>query len=109
MLRAIAIFFGLIFIVLGVLGFIPALAPNGMLFGAFLVNAMHNIVHLLTGAVAIWVGATSAEGSKVFFQVFGVVYVLVAILGFGYGDKPLLGIVANNAADAWLHLLIGAI
>ena len=34
---------------------------------------------------------------------------LVAVLGFYYGDAPLLGIVANNAADSALHVVIAVI
>ena len=80
-----------------------------MLFGIFHVNGVHNVVHLLTGFIAIWVGSTSTEGSKFFFQLFGVIYALIALLGFGYGDKPVFGIIANNCEDAWLNLFIGGI
>ena len=109
MIRTIAICYGNVFILLGIMGFIPFFTPKDMLLGAFHVNAMLNIVHMLTGIIALWVGSSSTEGSKVFFQVFGVIYVLFAILGFGYGDKPLLGLIANNIADSGLHLLIGAV
>jgi len=38
-----------------------------------------------------------------------VIYGLVAVLGFFYGDAPLLGIVANNAADSVLHVVIAVV
>ena len=44
-----------------------------------------------------------------FFRVFGVIYALVAILGFVAGDSPLLGLVANNRADAVLHVVIAIV
>ena len=44
-----------------------------------------------------------------FFKIFGVVYGLVAVLGFFAGDQPLLGIIAHNMADMWLHVAIAAV
>jgi hypothetical protein len=80
-----------------------------MLLGVLHVNAAHNVVHLLTGAVALWASTAGESASKLFFQVFGAVYGLVALLGFMYGDQPILGLVANNRADAWFHLIVAAI
>jgi hypothetical protein len=100
--------FGVVMIVVGLLGFVPGAAPDGHLLGLFHINTAHNIVHLLTGAVALWVGFTGAHAAKTFFLVFGVIYGLVAILGFIAGDRPVLGFLANNIADAWLHVLIAA-
>ena len=84
----------------------PALNPEGKLLGLFAVNGMHNIIHLATGIVALIVGFTSDSASKIFFQIFGVIYALVAVLGFVQGDQMLLGMVSNNAADTWLHVVI---
>ena len=109
MTKSAALVFGAVFLLIGILGFVPATAPNGMLLGLFHVNPAHNIVHLLTGAIALGVGMTSAYASRLFFQVFGIVYGLVAVLGFVYGDQPILGLIANNTADAWLHVLIAAV
>jgi hypothetical protein len=92
---------------IGILVFIKNFSPDGMLFGAFHVNALHNVFHILTGLIALWVSFSSADGSKAFFQVFGIIYVLVAVLGFSYGDKPVLGLIANNLADSWFHLIVG--
>jgi hypothetical protein len=109
MLKRIAVIFGVVFVLVGVLGFIPAVTPGGKLLGLFDVNTVHNLVHLATGVVGIAVGMASEQASKLFFQVFGVIYALVAIAGFFYGDKPLLGLVANNTADAGLHVIIAAV
>lgn len=110
MLQKILIVFGVVFLALGVLGFIPAIAPNGMLLGLFHVNVVHNIIHLVTGAAALLVaysncGCVTPQG---FFQAFGIIYGLVAILGFWYGNADIFGVVANNIADAFLHLGIAA-
>jgi hypothetical protein len=41
----------------------------------------------------------SIGASKTFFKIFGVVYGLVAVLGFVVGDGMLLGLISNNMAD----------
>ena len=108
-LTRIAVIFGVIFVAVGVLGWIPAINPGGKLLGLFDVNTAHNLVHLATGVIAIVVGVLSDKASKLFFQVFGVIYALVAALGFYVGDQPLLGIVANNSADSVLHVAIAVV
>jgi len=109
MLKNVAIGFGVVFILIGILGFIPAFTPGGMLLGIFHVDALHNIVHLLSGIVALAAGFTSAHASQLYFKVFGVIYGLVALLGIFYGQDPLLGIMAHNWAGFWLHLVIAVV
>jgi hypothetical protein len=109
MLSLAAKIWGWVFIATGVLGFIPALAPDGHLLGIFHVNGAHNAVHLLTGVVALWAGHTGVHASKLYFLWFGIIYGIVAMLGFIAGDKPVLGFIANNIADAWLHIGIAAL
>ena len=72
-------------------------------------NAAHNVVHLLTGIIAIMCGLASEHASILFFRIFGVVYALVAALGLVAGDRPILGIISNNMADVWLHVAIAAV
>jgi Domain of unknown function (DUF4383) len=102
-MKAAAIVFGLIFLLVGALGFVPAFTQQQMLLGIFHVNAAHNIVHLLTGAVALASGMSGAHAAQIFFRVFGVIYGIVAILGFMQGTGLILGFLSNNVADAWLH------
>ena len=109
MLKKVAVAFGVIFLLVGALGFVPAVTRDGHLLGIFHVNTAHNVVHLLTGMVALACGLASSYASQMFFRVFGVVYGLVAIMGFAMGDQPLLGVIANNMADAWLHTAIAAV
>ena len=105
MLRTAARIFGFAFLLVGVLGFVPGVTRGHMLLGVFHVNAAHNVVHLLSGAVAL-VASSGEAASRTFFRFFGVVYGLVAILGFIGGDKPVLGFISNNVADTWLHVVI---
>ena len=106
MLKKLALLFGAVFVLVGVLGFIPGITSNGLLLGLFRVDLIHNLVHLLSGLVALYAGFTSNSASKMWFQVFGVVYALVAILGFYYGDAKVLGFLVNNMADTYLHLVL---
>ena len=108
MTKTAAKIFGAAFLLAGILGFVPAAAPNGMLLGLLHVNPAHNVVHLLTGAIALCVGLASSSASRLFFRIFGVVYAIVAVLGFVYGNEPILGLIANNIPDAWFHLIVAA-
>lgn len=109
MLRTIAYIFGIIMVGTGFLGFVPSLATDGYLLGLFHINFIHNIVHIATGVVALICGWEGFKASRVFFQVFGLIYGLVALLGFYYGSEPILGIVANNMADNLLHVGVSAL
>ncbi|HTT00547.1 MAG TPA: DUF4383 domain-containing protein [Steroidobacteraceae bacterium] len=109
MLKQAAVLFGIVFLAVGILGFVPGITNNQMLLGIFHVNAMHNVVHLISGAVALWAGLTSAGYARTYFRVFGIVYGLVALLGFYVGNGLLLGLISNNAADTWLHVLIAVV
>jgi hypothetical protein len=88
---------------------VPAATPGGKLLGIFAVNTIHNLVHVASGIVALIAGFASERGAKIYFQVFGIVYALVAALGFVQGDGLLLGLVSNNAADTWLHVVIAVV
>jgi hypothetical protein len=106
MVRTAAKIFGVVFVLVGLLGFVPGLTTDGNLLGVFHVNLLHNIIHLASGIVALLAGFASLRYSKLYFQVFGVVYALVAVLGFISGDNDVVGLVANNMADNLLHVVI---
>ena len=109
-MKTAAIIFGIVFLLVGVLGFVPGITTTSqMLLGIFHVNAVHNVVHLLSGAVALITGLTSTAAARTYFRVFGIVYALVAILGFFTGYGLLLGLISNNMADTWLHVLIALV
>jgi hypothetical protein len=113
MVKTAAILFGIVFLAVGILGFVPACTTdmNGMpmLLGIFHVNAAHNYVHLASGAVFLICGIAGAGPSRTFFKIFGIVYAIVAIMGFMNGDKPLLGLISNNMADVWLHTALAVV
>lgn len=103
-----ALVIGVVFLLVGVLGFIPN--PLVSATGLFQVNTAHNLVHLVSGA-AILAGAYSGFGAGMTLKVFGVVYALVALLGFFTvgGGGMLLGMIQVNPADHWLHVLLAVV
>ena len=110
MIKTAALLFGIVFLLIGILGFVPAVTPdNGMLLGVFHVNIAHNIIHLASGVVFLLCGMAGAGPSRTFFQIFGIIYAVVAVLGFYYGDNALLGLISNNAADTWLHVVLAVV
>lgn len=118
MLKKLVTLVGIALVAAGVLGFVPAAAPNGLLFGLFHVNTAHNLVHIVSGVAALAAGYGGCCGvckcadwwtPRMFFRVFGVVYGIVAVLGFWHGDAPVLGYIANNFADNVLHTVIAVV
>jgi len=106
--RMYATVLGAVLTLVGILGFIPALAPNGNLLGIFAIDPVHNIVHLLSGIVGLAV-AYVANGaySRWYAGIFGAVYALVTIIGFIQGNT-VLGLINVNLADNLLHTAIAA-
>ena len=100
--RNICIAFGFVFMLVGVVGFIPN--PLVSSEGIFETNAMHNLVHVLTG-VAFLFGSVILEGKEeLTLRVVTTAYFGVALLGFLTKGNMLLGLVQINEADRWLHL-----
>lgn len=113
MIKKLAIMFGAVFILVGILGFIPALAPmhgDGMryLLGLFMVGGVHNIIHLLSGVLAVAGGLTTEKYAQLYFRGFGIVYALVTVIGF-IQKTTVLGIFHINTADNFLHLVLAAV
>lgn len=110
MVKSAAILFGIVFLVVGILGFVPGITTdvNGMpmLLGIFHVNGAHNFVHIASGVVFLLCGMAGPGPSRTFFKIFGIVYALVAVLGFMKGDGYLLGLISNNNATTWLHVVL---
>lgn len=102
MARQFAIVFGAVYVLTGILGFV---LPSPIL-GIFGVNVLHNVVHLAVGG--LWLGAAfggilGAESPRKASQLIGVVYLLVAILGFVLPDL-MSQLLVINMADNFLHI-----
>ena len=105
--RMAAIVIGIVFVIVGVLGFIPnpIVGPSGI----FATNTLHDLIHLISGVVLL-AGAFSSLGSSMALKIIGVVYALVAILGFfAVSNGMLLGLIPVNAADQWLHVVLAVV
>jgi hypothetical protein len=104
---------GVVFILVGVAGFA---APT--LLGAHL-NPAHNVVHLVSGAIALYFGFAGSPGAaRGFCLLFGLVYLLLGVCGWflGTGAERMLDL--PNAAspvlmlgkmDHIIHILLGVI
>ena len=99
-------FFGIVFLLIGILGFVPGVAPDEMLFKIFHVNAAHNVVHIVSGIIFLLAAAADAGAARTWFQIFGISYAIVVIWGFAVGTGNTLWVVSNNPADTWLHLVL---
>ena len=110
LLKTLAIIFGVVLLVIGILGFVPQALTNGnLLFGLFKVNTGHNVIHLVSGLVGLLCGLNSRHASRLFFQIFGIVYGLITLLGLYYQNHDMFGgLVAHNVHDIWLHAIISA-
>lgn len=108
MLKQLTTTFGAVLLAIGILGFVPGITSDGLLFGIFAVGGVQNVIHVLSGAVALWAGMTSLSAARMYFQIFGVIYALVTVLGFVAGGS-ILGLFTTNSADNILYLVIAAV
>jgi hypothetical protein len=109
---------GAVFLLVGVLGFIPGITTNyaamtfaghesgAMLLGVFQVSVLHNIVHLLFGVAGIAMARTDRM-ARVFLLGGGAVYLLLWIYGLVVDMSASANFVPFNSADNWLHLILG--
>lgn len=94
---------GVVFIAIGLLGFV-----NDPVMGLFDVDLMHNLVHLGSGVIGLYLASRGEAGAVLFGKGMAVVYGLVTVLGFLQGEGQLLGLMAVNMADHLLHLALTA-
>ena len=108
MAKKLATVFGVVFTLVGLLGILGIglgiVGPGGV----FATDTVHDLVHLVSGLVFLAVAFWASAKSKAALVIFGVVYTLVAILGF-LGNNPVLGFINVNDADNYLHLLLGVV
>lgn len=108
MAKTICKILGVVFVLVGLCGFaIPDLL------GAHL-NAPHNIVHIVSGVLALYFGfAGSLPAAKTFSVVFGVVYLALGILGMALGTGAVrmwdVGPLHLGTADHGIHILLGVV
>jgi len=100
---------GVIFLLVGIAGFVA----SGLM--GFHLTVPHNLVHLLSGAIALYLGFSgSLSAAKTFCLVFGVVYLGLGILGMVFGDPAMdrmwhVGPLDLAIRDHGLHILLGVV
>lgn len=100
--RTVAAVFGAIYLLVGIVGFVL----ESPLFGLFEVNALHNIVHILLGAILLY-GSMSYSAAIQTTRGVGIVLIILGVLGFVAADG--FGLVPLGGNDIWLHLATGAV
>ena len=112
MAKAICKVLGVVFLIVGLLGFV-----FHHLLGLHLTGA-HNVIHLISAALALYFGfAASPSAARAFSRIFGIIYLLLGVLGFiapGVVNallqaSPMTGGRFSLASDNIVHLALGAI
>ncbi|MEC5199568.1 arginine exporter protein ArgO [Arthrobacter sp. PL16] len=108
---------GAVFLLVGILGFIPGITSNyntmmfaghesqAMLLGIFQVSILHNIVHLLFGVAGLAMAKT-VSGARNYLLGGGIIYAILWIYGLVIGQDSAANFVPVNSADNWLHLFL---
>ncbi|MFE9203140.1 DUF4383 domain-containing protein [Micromonospora sp. NPDC007230] len=110
---------GVIFLIVGVLGFIPGITTNfgdlyfaghesmAKLFGVFQVSVLHNIVHVAFGVAGLALAAT-VSAARAFLVGGGAIYLVLWLYGLiVYHSTGAANFIPVNGADNWLHLGLG--
>lgn len=109
---------GIVFLLVGILGFIPGITSNydqlavaghhsaALLLGVFQVSILHNIVHLLFGVAGLSMARTRALARN-YLLWGGVVYLVLWVYGLLIDHDSNANFVPLNNADNWLHLVLG--
>ncbi|MEV6427542.1 DUF4383 domain-containing protein [Nocardia sp. NPDC051463] len=109
---------GGVFLLVGVLGFIPGVVADydtlawsghhseARLFDLFQVSVLHNIVHLLFGLVGI-VAARTTPAARAYLVGGGFIYLALSVYGLIIDRASDANFVPVNTADNWLHLGLG--
>jgi hypothetical protein len=103
MLKKLLVVLGIVFILVGILGFI-----NNPILGMFHVNLLHNIIHLASGGLALFFAGQSESAGKKFALAFGAVYGLVAVLGF-VAPSLMMSLLAIDTLDNFLHIALALV
>jgi len=73
-------------------------------------SVIHNIIHLATGLVGLALRYTSdGKYAREFPQIFGVIYTLVAVLGFAHLPGFVVSMLNLNTAYNLIHLILGVL
>jgi ABC-type transport system involved in multi-copper enzyme maturation permease subunit len=109
---------GAVFLLVGILGFVPGITTNiypiafaghednAHLLGLFEVSILHNLVHLLFGVAGLAMAKTAGAATNYLIG-GGVIYIVLAIFGAVIDQDSAINFVPLNFHDNWLHLVLG--
>jgi hypothetical protein len=114
-----ALLVGIVFLLVGILGFIPGITSHysdlkfaghnsdAKLLGIFETSILHNIVHLLFGIAGIAMSRTW-EGARTFLIGGGLIYGVLFVYGAIFHGEKSSNWIPVNWADNILHLALAA-
>lgn len=106
-----SLIFGILFLAVGLLGFVPNPIVGDDHNAIFHADAVHNSVHIISGILFLLVALAAPARAGLFLKIFGAVYLLLGILGLATigseGMTELLGFLPVNGADNYLHIGLG--
>jgi len=111
MAKKIGLVLGVVFLFIGILGFVgtPIVGAEGIL----LTNTLLALVYVISGLIFIIVTLKATDSLGVVFKVFGMLYLIVAILGFfvigDSGTGMILGLIDVNGAGNIFHVILGVL
>lgn len=106
MANIVAIVFGVLYALGGVIGF--GIQPNGLLFTIFAVNPYHHVFHIVLGGLGVIAGWQ--KRGLLYCQVAGIVLLLLGLFGFVAPDlvSQLIGHPPDGVlTDNLLHITTG--
>lgn len=112
--RVVAGVFGAVYAVVGLLGFTVSSGHHfvgdsgGELLGLFMVNGLHNVVHLAVGGLLVAAAAAGASAARTVNALVGAIYLVVGLAGLLILGSS-LNLIALNAPDNGLHLASAAL
>lgn len=124
-IRTFAKIFGVVFLLVGLSGFIPGATTAhshpgaadvtmdvglGAALGLFPVNLLHNLVHVLFGVWGL-AAARSRGAARLYARAVALIYAALAVFGLIPAAKlwTTFGLIPLYGNDVWLHVLLAAV
>jgi hypothetical protein len=113
-----ALVFGVVYTVVGLLGFVPGVlqpppadarplavaTAYGYLLGLFPVNVLHDVVHIAVGVLGV-LAANRFDSARLYSRAVAIVFGVLTVMGLVPGLDTTLGLIPLFGADVALHAL----
>lgn len=120
--RTFALIFGVVFLIVGIGGFIPSLTDHaatpdadltmtngyGHELGLFPINVLHNAVHILFGLWGL-LAYRSYAGARTYARGVAVIYAVFTVMGLVDSLDTTFGLVPLYGNDVWLHAVLAIV